>query len=186
MRAVQMRIVLIVGLLLLMAGLCAAGWWAQGQLAARVAQTGKTQIDAELSQFDLEKLRHLETQLQLQEDVVERADQIAATAQNYQYQDQVVKDLEAYAVRHGVGIASFDFVSTQSGKPETGPAGTTRTPFSITLKGPLEFDRFMRFLRDIENNLTKLQVTSLSLTPAEDNPKMVSNPSLTLVVYLKK
>lgn len=186
MTAIQARIALIVGLVVLFGGLCAAGWWAQGQLAARTQQADRANIDAELSQIDLEKLGRLETQLEQQKDIVERADQIAATAAGYQYQDQVVKDIEAYAIRNGVSIAGFDFVSVQTNKNNAGPAGTTRTPFSLALKGPLEFNRFMAFLRDIENNLTKLQVSSLSLTPAEDNPTMVSNPNISLVVYLKK
>lgn len=188
MNASRMRIVLSIGLCLLLAGLAFAGWWVQGLLEAQVAKTDHARIDAEVSQLDLDKLRRLEAQLIEQKDVVERAAQIAATADNYQYQDQVVNDLEAYAQRHGITISSFDFATSgaQAGGKSSAPAGTTRTPFGIALVGPLGYDRFMSFLRDIENNLTKLQVASLSLTPTAENPQMISNTSLSLVVYLKK
>lgn len=187
MNALKLRIILAVGFVVLLGALGTGGWWLQNMLAAQVSQTDHSRVDAEIAQLELEKLRRLETQLEEQKDIVERADQIAANAGNYQYQDQVVKDLEAYANRHNITISGFDFSSgVTPGAANNSPAGTARTPFSISLKGPLSFDRFMNFLRDIENNLTKLQVSSLSLTPAPDDPNMVSNPSLSLVVYLKK
>lgn len=188
MNALTLRIVLVVGLVLLIGGLGAGAWWLQGQLAAQVIKTDHAKTDSELVQLDLEKLKQIQKQLEDQKDIVERADQIAASADNYRYQDQVVSDLEAYARRHDIQISGFDFSkgSAPGAKTPAGPAGTTRTPFSISLKGPISFDRFMDFLRDIENNLTKLQVSSLSLTPTSDDPKLVSNPSISLIVYLKK
>lgn len=187
MNAVKLRIVLVIGLVVSLAALGTGVWWLQGALAAQVAKTDHARADADIAQLELEKLRRLEIQLQEQKDIVERAAQIAATADNYQYQDQVVKDVEAYAKRHDIAIANFDFSGASApGASTNSPAGTTRTPFSVSLRGPLSFDKFMNFLRDIENNLTKLQVSSLSLTPTADDPKMVTNPTLSLVVYLKK
>jgi len=187
MNALRLRIVLVIGLVLLLAAVVLGVWWLQGQLAVNVGNTDHARTDSEIAQLDVEKLRRLESQLEQQKDVVERADQIAATADNYRYQDQVVKDIENYANRHQITVSNFDFSGgAQPGSAAGSPAGTIRTPFSVSLRGPLSFDKFMNFLRDIENNLTKLQVSSLSLTPIADDPKMVSNPSLSLVVYLKK
>lgn len=187
MNALVLRMVLIAGLVLLVGGIGVGTWWVHDQLAAQAVKTAHAKTDAELVQLDLEKLSQIQRQLEEQKDVVERADQIAASADNYKYQDQVVSDLEAYARRHNIQITGFDFSkATAPGQKATGPAGTTRTPFSLSLKGPVSFDVFMNFLRDIENNLTKIQVSSLSLTPTQDDPKQVSNPSLSLTVYLKK
>jgi hypothetical protein len=187
MNALILRIILIAGFVLLLGGLAAGGWWMQGQLAAQVINTDHARTDSELVQLDLEKLRHVQRQLEEQKDVVDRADLIAATAVNYKYQDQVVSDLQAYSGRHGIEISGFDFSKSNAPGPKVaGPAGTTRTPFSISLKGPIAYDKFMEFLRDIENNLTKLQVSSLSLTPSPTDAKQVDNPSISLIVYLKK
>lgn len=187
MNALILRIVLVVGLVLLLAGVGTGAWWLQGQLTAQVINTDHARTDSELAQLELEKLRQIQKQLEDQKDIVQRADQIAASADNYQYQDQVVSDLQAYATRHEIEISGFDF--SKSSAPTNkgaGPSGTTRTPFSISLKGPIAFDKFMNFLRDIENNLTKLQVSSLSLTPTTTDTTKVSNPSISLIVYLKK
>lgn len=187
MNALKLRIVLLVGLVVVLGALGVGAWWLQGMLAAQVAKTEHARIDAEIAQIELDKLRGLRSQLEEQKDIVERAAQIAATADNYQYQDQVVKDLETYARRHNISIASFDFSGASApGASANSPAGTTRTPFSVSLVGPVSFNSFMNFLHDIENNLTKLQVSSLSLTPTADNPQLVSNPNISLVVYLKK
>lgn len=183
--ASRLRIVLIVLLVLIIIGLCAGAWWLQTMLAKSVVTENHAQIDSELSAQEVERLQLLQRQLADQKNIVERADQIAATANNYQYQDQVVKDLESYAARNGVTIGSFDF-STQAPQNAQAPAGTTLTPFTVTLRGPLEFSRFMKFLSDIENNLTKIQVNSLTLAPDTTNPNFVTNPVLGLMVYLKK
>lgn len=185
MNALKLRIILIIGLVLLIAGVGAGAWWMQNILATYVVATDHAKIDAQVASQQLERLRFLESELKEKKDIVERADQIAATANNYQYQDQIVKDLTVYANRNGIAIAGFNFTAT-AGQGAQGPSGTTRTSFTVALNGPLEFSRFMQFLRDIENNLTKLQVTSLALSPDEGNPKMVTNPTLGLVVYLKK
>lgn len=183
--ASRLRIALIVLLVLLVIGLGGGAWWLQTMLARSVVAENHAQIDSQLSAQEVERLQLLQKQLADQKNIVERADQIAATANNYQYQDQVVKDLESYAARNGVSIGSFDF-SAQAPQGAQAPAGTTLTPFTVTLRGPLEFTRFMKFLSDIENNLTKIQVSSLTLAPDAGNPNLVTNPVLGLVVYLKK
>lgn len=183
MNAVKLRLVLIIGLVLMLAGVGVGVWWMQGMLATFVTTTDHAKIDAQMAQQQVERLRKLELDLAAKKDIVERADQIAATANNYQYQDQIVRDLETYANRSGIVISGFNFSGQGGGE---GPGGTTRTAFTLTLAGPLQFDTFMQFLRDIENNLTKLQVSSLALSPDESNPKLVANPTLGIVVYLKK
>lgn len=186
MKATLLRLILACSLVVLV-GLCSvAGWWANEVLKQNVAQADHAKIDAEVSQQEVEKLRILQTELANKKDIVERAAQIASTAQNYQYQDQVVSDLQAYARKTGIEIAAFDFASGGAGEAPAGPAGTTLTPFTINLRGPLAYDKVMQFLRDIENNLTKLQVTSLSLSPSKEDTKLLTNPSMSLVVYLKK
>lgn len=185
MKATTLRLVLACSLLVLV-GLCGAGaWWANEMLKQSVADTDHAKIDADIGQLEVEKLRKLQAELAGKKDIVERAAQIASTAQNYQYQDQVVSDLQTYARKTGIEISAFDFAAG-SGEQQAGPAGTTLTPFTINLRGPLAYDKVMQFLRDIENNLTKLQVTSLSLSPSKENPTQLTNPSMSLVVYLKK
>lgn len=183
--ASKVRIVLIILLVLSVVGLGLGAWWLQGMLVKNTIAEDHAKIDSQISSQEVERLQQLQKELAGKQDVVERASQIASTANNYQYQDQVVGDLKSYAERNGIIIGSFDF-GTQASANAQAPAGTTLTPFTLTLKGPVEFAKFMRFLSDIENNLTKIQVSNLTLSPDPSNSKLVTNPVLGLLVYLKK
>lgn len=183
MTATKLRLILLGLIVLLVAGFGTGAWWVQTQLAERVRQTDHTKIDAEVSTTELQQVKNLEKQLADQEDVVNRAKQIAASTAQYRYQDQVVSDISDYAARYGIKVSSFDFSGAQSAKPTT-VGGAKKTAFRLTLKGPLPYITFLRFLQDIEKNLTKIQVTSLTLSPDKD-PNNIADPNLGLEVYLK-
>jgi hypothetical protein len=181
MTATKLRYVLM-GLIVVLLGSFGAGaWWVQGILAEKVRETDHAKIDAELSATEVQQLKQLDKQLDEQEDIVERAKQIAANSAQYQYQDQVIQDVSSYAARYGIQVSTFDF---STAKTTASAGGAKKTPFTVTLKGPLSFVTFMRFLRDIEGNLTKIQVTSLTLAPDKD-PSNITNPTLSCEVFLK-
>lgn len=182
MTATKLRYVLIALIVVLVAGFGAGAWWVQGMLADKVRETDHAKTDADLSATELQQLKQLDKQLEDQQDVVERAKQIAATSAQYQYQDQVIKDVSDYAARYGIQVNTFDFSTTN--KNATAVNGAKKTPFTVTLRGPLSYTTFMSFLRDLEGNLTKIQVTSLTLAPDKD-PNKITNPSLSCEVYLK-
>lgn len=181
-----LRIILVLLLLVSLGGSSFGVWQALQLIDQKAREADRSYIEAELSQQEVETLRRLQNELESKKDVVDRAALIASTATNYQYQDQVVSDLQTYAKRDGIKINSYDFSAAKDVKPGSGPAGTTLTPFIIAVEGPLEYARFMQFLRNIENNLTKLQVTSLSLTPDSKDLRFINDPTISLVVYLKK
>lgn len=184
LNAASFKIVMIVSLILLFGAVAYGAWFLQQMLAEQVVVKDHAQTDAELSASEVERLKLLQVELEKQSEIVDQASQIAATADNYQYQDQVIKDIEAYADRNGVPIAGFDFSQSTPNAPA--PKGTVLTPFTVNIKGPVEFAKFMQFLRDIENNLTKIQVISLGLSPDDNNNNLISDTSLGLTVYLKK
>jgi hypothetical protein len=182
MTATKLRYVLAGLIVVLLGGFGAGTWWVQGILAEKVRETEHAKIDAELSATEVQQLKQLDKQLEEQEDVVQRAKQIAASSAQYQYQDQVIQDVSNYAARYGIQVSTFDFSSKTTSSSTAG--GAKKTPFTVTLKGPLSFVTYMRFLRDIEGNLTKIQVTSMTLAPDKD-PNNITNPSLSCEVFLK-
>ncbi len=185
MTAQRLRLFLVVGFVVLLVGCGFGVWWLQGLLAQKAGEADHARIDAAVAEQKLEELKRLQGLLEKQKDVVARADQIAATAQAYQYQDQVIQDINVYAARHGITVSTYDF-SSAAPSGSKAPDGTTLTPFSVTLKGSIPFVTFMAFLSDLENNLTKIQVSSLNLAPNAKNPQLIDNPTLSSAVYLKK
>lgn len=188
MTATKLRLVLIGLIAAMVAAFSFGGWLLLQQLEQTVRETDHARTDADMAATELQQLRRLKQQFDEQKDIIDRAKQIAASADQYRYQDQIINDISQYAKRYGLQISAFDFSAAGStASPGSQPAvtGTKRTPFTITLKGPLAYSSFLKFLRDIEQNLTKIQVTSLALAP-DKNPSNVTNPTISLEVYLKQ
>lgn len=178
MNAKILRIVLSVLMAALLGGLVGGAWWGSEFLASAVRDSDHKRIDAQVSATELQQLKQLKTQLATQADLIDRVHSIAGSTNLYRYQDQVIEDISSYAKRYNMRIANFDFVTSTK-------AASTKTPFNITIGGQVDYRSFLMFLRDIETNLTKIQVTSLSLNP-DKNPAYISNPTLGLEVYIKK
>lgn len=183
MTATKLRYILLALIVVMLGGFAFGAWWIQGVLAQHVRDTDHAKIDAEVSNTELQQLKQLQKQLADEQDIVERAKQIAVSAEQYRYQDQVIKDISDYAARYGISINTIDFTQT-AGQQTAASGGAKRTAFTVSLKGPLPYTTFMQFLRSVEKNLTKIQVTSLTLAPDKD-PNSITNPSLSLEVYLK-
>lgn len=181
MTATKLRYILLSLIVVLMGCFSAGAWWVQGLLAHSVRDTDHAKIDAEVSTAELQQLKSLQKQLADDQDIVDRAKQIAASTEQYRYQDQVIKDVSDYAARYGIRVNTIDFTSTSA---PAAAGGAKKVAFTVSLKGPLPYTTFMLFLRDIEQNLTKIQVTSLTLAPDKD-PRAVATPSLSLEVFLK-
>lgn len=185
MNATKLRYVLggIIGLLVII--IIAGIWFLQSFLNQQVLTTDHAKIDADISQQEALKLRKLQTEMAGMKDIIARTKQIAATTEQYGFQDQVISDLSTYAGRNGIRINSFDFSQTAPGsKPGTAPSG--KTTFLVSLRSPVKYESFLKFVRDIEQNLTKIQVTSLTLSPDPKDTSLIQNPTLGLEVFLKK
>ena len=184
MNASRLRYVLSGFIVLLVGVIVATIWMMQQLLSEQVRITDHTKIDADVSELDVGKLKNLEDELAERKDLIERTKQIAASVDQYQFQDQVISDLTVYASRNGFGISAFDFTQAAGAKPGTTPSG--KTAFVVSLTSPIPYDKFLQFMHDVEQNLTKIQITSVTLSPNPKNPTEILNPTINLEVFLKK
>jgi hypothetical protein len=191
MNAVVLRNLLIASIVVALGGIGAVIYYATGFLHSEVTQTVHTRIKADLSQNDLDRLKSLEKVLQNNHASVEKAAQIVSDSQKYQYQDQIVSDINTYAIKTGVSVTGFDFgdafaTSTKSTTQKTPTVtGVKSITATLTLASPMPYDNYLRFIKAIEKNLTKMQVSGINITPDEEHPGQVSNPSVVLIVYVR-
>lgn len=151
-----------------------------------------TSADAGASQDNLRLLKQIQDELEKDKDIVNRANSIVAESKSYQYQDQILADLNNYANRAGIAITNIDFSSTTTttttpSTPTTPtappPAGVKSTSVSVTLKNPIDYNALLRFVKSIEQNLTKMQISKIAL--AKDASGGVSTEALTIEVYVR-
>lgn len=144
--------------------------------------------DAEASKSSLQSLQNLEIELEKRKDVSEKATSIIAKSQGYEYQDQVIQELTEYANKTGVSISQFDFSSQESStsteSSSTDTSGLRSTSVTVTLVTPTSYDNLLKFVRAIENNLTRMQLDSINVSQSGDSSG-VSVGALTIKVYIQ-
>ena len=92
--------------------------------------------------------------------------------------------MNRYAQLAGVTILGFEFpiIPTTAQKATTGPKSIAAT---VTLQNPVEYTNYLKFLRLIEQNLTKMQITDITVAPDTKVPGQINNPVIGLQVYVR-
>jgi hypothetical protein len=195
-----LRLILSVSLALAVIGAGVIFTLVSGQLKDVATTVSHKVADAEASRNSLTNLRKIEKFLEDNKEAVTRANEIVAESKSYEYQNQIINDLKTYAAASGVSIKSFDFAAGNSATPTTpapaasaadptataAPAGPTlkSTTVSITLDNPIAYDNLLRFVKAIEQNLTKMQVSAITMSKGTSNTQ-VTTDALSIEVYIR-
>ncbi len=194
--AITVQYLLIAQCLILVGGIVFISIKANEVLSAKATEVDHVHSDAELAQQELVGLKSLQSNLKENADVVAKTNEIVSIAKQYKFQDQVIKELSAYAQKSGVEIIGYDFGSTPGSKviatPTQGaaPAPTTnanvppKTKVVVRLRNDISYNNFLKFLMSIEQNLTKMQLTGITLQPIDKNPSNVQGPVIELEVFI--
>lgn len=109
--------------------------------------------DADASGSQVQQLQTLKNQLSQSQVLVDKANSLFATQDNYQ--SQILTDIRNHASAAGVSVASTEF------DPESD--GTNQRAVTVKLGEPVEYSKFVAFLSGIESNVPKMQVSSVTL-----------------------
>lgn len=170
----------LIGLTLVGAGL--GCWQLQKILAAERLAADHARIDANISAEELQKAHNLQVYLSNHKEDVEKAAAVVAETKTYQYQNQIVEDVNRFASIAGVTVLGFDFPTQQA----PGAAKGVKTlQATVTLQNPVPYENYLRFLKLIEQNLTKMQITDISITPDDKVIGRINNPTVGLQVYVR-
>lgn len=199
-----LRLVLTVSLILAIVGAGIIFTYASAQLKGTATTVSHKVADAKASQNNLANLKRIEKFLADNKDSVVRANEIVAESKSYEYQNQIINDLKTYAAVSNVSIKSFDFAAGNSATASTAtPAAGTTTPpatdpgtaapaastlksttVSITLDSPLAYTNLLRFVKAIEENLTKMQISAITLSKGTTDSQ-VATDALSIEVYIR-
>jgi len=156
------------------------------KLSAFIVEVDHLSIDSELNEQGIENAKRLRRTLDENSESVNRAASIVADTKYYEYQDQIVRDITSYASASGLTVLGFDFSPTAKATVKTKPVkGVNKVVASLTLQNPVPYNDYLRFLKLIERNLTKMQVTQLDISNDLKTPGAISSPVMTLEVYVR-
>lgn len=190
--ATTLRTILSLSLLLIIILAAGAFSVANNQLQHLATDVSHATADASASRTTITTLQQLQETLDENREIIERASNIVAESQSYQYQDQIIQDLNNYAAAAGLTLTNFNFAAqddtttTQEGETTQNippPSGINSTIVSVTIQNPINYDNLLRFFYAIEQNLTKMQITNIALTAGDGND--VSSDALTIEVYIR-
>ena len=198
--AVTMRIVFALSLVLILVGMGGVVYFGYTMLQGTAEEVSKIQTEAKAVDAKVQNLARLEKEMEKYKDSVAKAQQLVAETQQYQYQNQIINDLTAYANKSGVGIAGFTFASGSAGaKSNSGSSGTSGTnnssgsnsaagpksmKVSVRLNEKTDYMALLRFMHLIEQNLTRMQIASVSMSKTEGTGQ-VNTQTLEVEVYVR-
>lgn len=189
----NLRIILSVGIVVIIIIAGVGFWFFQSSLAQYARKVSEDRQTAESSSKDLTTLQKLKTQLEEDSVAVNRAERIVAETTYYKYQNQVIEDINAYAKLANVTIEGYAF---DSGNQSAGGTSTAvpsaqvvagapkTTSISVSVKNPVSYKSLLQFIHSIEVNLTKMQLTGVSITKGEEADNVSVSP-LTIEVYIQ-
>lgn len=212
--AVTMRAALVAILIIILLSMTGIFYLAYASLQKIAEEVSQTQAQAEASDARVQNLIILQKQLEDNSLAFDRAQQIVAESKSYQYQNQIINDLTHYADQAGLSITSFTFQdeavakspsSTQSTSTTTDASSTNSseassdsdntavptpssslksTQVSIQLSESVSYQSLLHFLHLIEQNLTRMQVSGVSMAKG-DTADTVGVQTLTIEVYIR-
>lgn len=117
---------------------------------------------------------------------IEKASLIVAQTKAYHYQNQIVEDITKYANSAGVSIVGFDFPQDITSATVDKTTGLKSLTATITLASHASYTSYMRFLKYIEQNLTKIQITDVTISPdAADQNYLNDQTTVGIQVYVQ-
>lgn len=187
------RIVLSLLLLIILSAMVGLVIFAYSFLSKTSEEVGKMQTEAIAVDAKIQSLLASKSQLDRNSDTVKKAKNIVSESKLYQYQNQIIQDLNTYADRAGIPIKSFSFQNepttsaktvTSSKQTSTSPAGVKSTFVSIQLGDHIDYTKFLHFLSLIEKNVTRMQLSGVSISRGANNHE-ISIQSLEVKVYTR-
>ena len=187
------RIVLSLLLLIILSAMVGLVIFAYSFLSKASEEVGKMQTEATAVDAKIQSLLASKSQLDRNSDTVKKAKNIVSESKLYQYQNQIIQDLNTYADRAGIPIKSFSFqneptasakTATSSKQTSTSPAGVKSTFVSIQLGDHIDYTKFLHFLSLIEKNVTRMQLSGVSISRGANNHE-ISIQSLEVKVYTR-
>lgn len=153
----NLRALLIVIFIAVILGGGALFYWGVGLIRSYAVEVEHRIIDAEASRQQISQLQSLRAEITQNNSLIQKANLLFATPETYRTQAQ--NDLTRYAAASGVRIKETTFAD---------PTDGTYT-ITIKLNNPVKFTSFISFLNNIEGNLPKMQVHSISLAKPDPN-----------------
>ena len=173
--AVSLRGILATMIVLMIALAGVGFYFAQTWLRDYSKTVGQAVADSISTGNDIHNLQKLQGELEERQDTIAKASNLITSTQTYQ--SQSIQDLKTYAAISGVAISNFSFTTIGATASASSGSGVT-----VTLSSPVPYTSLLKFLRLVEGNIPKMQVSSMSLGRIAGSADSVKIDTITIEV----
>ena len=199
-KATTLRTILAVVLALMLVGIGIGFYFGYSSLKVVAAKSSEVQAMANQSDQKLQELRNMEIALQKNAEAIENTEQIVAESQSYMYQNQIINDLSAFANQSDLELRSITFsgglaegeeqtvASDQEAPVTTVTPNLKSTMVTVELGGDnISYLSILQFVHLIEQNLTRMQISDLSLigSSADQQGEGEKSQTLNIEVFIR-
>ena len=175
-KASSLRSIMVI-LLLLAIGLSAVGfYYAQVWLNDFAISVGQVVAKSTANSTSSQGISQLQSIMSSKQTVIDKLN--VFTVSSHDYQSQALDDLNKYAANNEISISDFNVTS---------PAAAAINVKNITIKltNPVQISSLIKFLKSIETNLPKMQITEITIKDNSSKTGTVNVDPLTIEVYTK-
>lgn len=168
-------------------GLFVGVWYAGNLLKERTDAVRALEAQAHTNVTNLEKAQALSVFVAKNAEEMHKAASIVADTQLYQHQNQIVKDITDFANTAGLTVLGFNFPENKQATQRSTAAktGLKSVSATISLESPVEYKKMLTFIKLIERNLTRMQITTIDISADQLTPGLIRTPSIGIEVYIR-
>ena len=181
--AVSLRMFMFAAVFLLIGLLLGGFYYAQDWLTKYSAESKTAPVQSSTNTDD-QTLKQLQNDLASQRVFINKAAGITVSSKNYLA--KITQDLNKYASDSGITIAQTNPVQAPASITSLPlPAGVSARYISVTLGSPVSYTGLLKFIKALETNIPKIQLTGISLTQALNPKGSVKVDPLIIEVYTR-
>lgn len=179
-KATSLRTIFIISILIVTSASITGFYFAYGYLST-LSSENQSQITPDItSNASASDLKTVQAEIEKYKDVDTKASSMFTSSQDYQ--NQITKDLKNYATNIGIATGNPSFAQTSS---TSSTSGVKTNNVTLAINGPVQFTKLIKFMKSIETNLPKMQISNLSLTPSATSKDLVTVDSLIIEFYTR-
>lgn len=153
-------------------------------LANEVKQAISKSPNANISN-NVQTTKQLQAQIARYQPIATQLDNLSIPSDNAK--NQIMQDLGKYASANGITVSNYNFNGQSGATGSSGglSSGNQQTvTVTISISNSISYAKFLKFLKSIESNLPKMQITSLSVN-TQGNSNNIKIDSMAIEAYTR-
>lgn len=187
LKATSLRTFLIISIFLLLTISVVGFYFTQNYLREFAVKNLPQDTNTTATSTTTNDTKAIQAEVTKYQDIGNKSSSFFASSQTYQ--NQITNDIKSYASVSGINIDNLSFdqsTSSNSNSRSTSSSGGLNSKnVIITIENPVQFTKLMKFVKGIESNLPKMQVSNISITPSLSSKEAVSVEPITIDYYVR-